>query len=65
MKTQPVAVTLPDRGTWIVLEDGPERDIPLQVISLKPGARAVWVEMRAEDGRTWTAPADSLHWKYL
>jgi len=32
----------------------------MEVLSVKPGATAWWVEARFEDGRTWKVPAERV-----
>jgi hypothetical protein len=59
-----VDVATPDRGSWIVVESGELRGLTCQVLSVKPGARGPWLELRLDDGRTWAMAAEGLQWHY-
>jgi hypothetical protein len=62
-----VDVATPDRGSWIVVDSGPFADLTgnvCQVLSIKKGERSRWLELRLEDGRTYSVPADGLAWHY-
>jgi hypothetical protein len=60
-----VDVATPDRGSWIVVESAGElHGLMCRVLSIKPGARGPWLELRLEDGRTWSMAAEGLLWHY-